>query len=154
VSIHTSDPAGSFVLSMMKPPSKNAGEEANKHFVALDSVEDLTVQPQRTLKFWLSCMPTDIGLHSATVDVKTDEEDIVQRIAFLLADDNVSVKLFSDEPCLRECNFQKKKYACKHRPYVLSEELSMKNYLVFFTSLLGMEKLHLKVFNPCNVLKC
>ncbi|PUZ42738.1 hypothetical protein GQ55_9G606500 [Panicum hallii var. hallii] len=97
VRIFSSNPEDSYVLSMMRPPLNDADEEAKQAFLGLTSVEDRTLMPGQTLTIWLSCMPKDIGLHTSIVHVDIGEEKI-ERVAFLLADDNISKALFSDKP--------------------------------------------------------
>ncbi|AQL09697.1 putative RNA helicase SDE3 [Zea mays] len=100
VRIFSSNPEDSYVLSMMRPPSNGASEEEKQAFLALTSVEDRTLRPGQTLTVWLSCTPKDIGLHTSIVHVDIGNEKI-ERVAFLLADDNVSKSLFSDKPYSR-----------------------------------------------------
>ncbi|BAF10951.1 probable RNA helicase SDE3 [Oryza sativa Japonica Group] len=110
VRIFSSNPEDSYVLSMMKPPLNDTDEEAKRNFLGLTSVEDRTLQPGQTLTIWLSCTPKDIGLHTSIVHVDIGDEKI-ERVAFLLADDNVSQALFSDKPYSRK-HTQKKKFEC------------------------------------------
>jgi helicase MOV-10 len=180
VRIFSSNPEDSYLLSMMTPPTNDADEEAKKAFLGLTSVEDRTLQPGQTLTIWLSCMPKEIGLHTSIVHVDIGDEKI-ERVAFLLADDNVSKALFSDKPYSRGRGSQGKKFECstfvpgtrpvrqhtqgfkyklpqyaipvevreliecKQRPDVLSEELSIRNYAKFFSTLLVMEEINLEV---------
>lgn len=111
VRIFSSNPEDSYVLSMMKPPLNDADEEAKKAFLGLTSVEDRTLQPGQTLTIWLSCMPKEIGLHTSIVHVDIGDEKI-ERVVFLLADDNVSMALFSDKPYSRGRGTQQKKFEC------------------------------------------
>lgn len=179
VRIFSSNPEDSYLLSMMTPPTNDADEEAKKAFLGLTSVEDRTLQPGQTLTIWLSCMPKEIGLHTSIVHVDIGDEKI-ERVAFLLADDNVSKALFSDKPYSRGRGSQGKKFECstfvpgtrpvrqhtqgfkyklpqyaipvevreliecKQRPDVLSEELSIRNYAKFFSTLLVMEEINLE----------
>lgn len=110
VRIFSSNPEDSYVLSMMRPPLNDADEEAKQAFLGLTSVEDRTLQPGQTLTIWLSCTPEDIGLHTSIVHVDIGDEKI-ERVAFLLADDNVSKALFSNKPYSRG-HSQKKKLEC------------------------------------------
>jgi len=114
VRIFSSNPEDSYVLSMMRPPSNDANEEEKQAFLALTSVEDRTLLPGQTLTVWLSCTPKDIGLHTSIVHVDIGDEKI-ERVAFLLADDNVSKALFSDKPYSRRRG-QVKKF--EPSPYV------------------------------------
>jgi len=100
VRIFSSNPEDSYVLSMMRPPSNDAHEEEKQAFLALTSVEDRTLLPGQTLTVWLSCTPKDIGLHTTIVHVDIGDEKI-ERVAFILADDNVSKALYSDKPYSR-----------------------------------------------------
>uniref|UniRef100_A0A0D9VPT7 RNA helicase n=1 Tax=Leersia perrieri TaxID=77586 RepID=A0A0D9VPT7_9ORYZ len=110
VRIFSSNPEDSYMLSMMRPPQSDSDEEAKRNFLGLTSVEDRTLQPGQTLMIWLSCTPNDIGLHTSIVHVDIGDEKI-ERVAFLLADDNVSQALFSDKPYSRR-HSQKKKLEC------------------------------------------
>ncbi|KAL6901809.1 hypothetical protein ACP4OV_004685 [Aristida adscensionis] len=109
VRIFSSNPEDSYVLSMMRPPLNDADEEAKQAFLALTSVEDRKLLPGQTLTIWLSCMPKDIGLHTSIVHVDIGDEKI-ERVAFLLADDNISKALFSDKPYSRRQNQKGKKF--------------------------------------------
>ncbi|CAM0871385.1 unnamed protein product [Alopecurus aequalis] len=109
IRIFSSNPEDSYLLSMMRPPSNDADEEAKKAFLGLTSVEDRTLQPGQTLTIWLSCMPKEIGLHTSIVHVDIGDEKI-ERVAFLLADDNVSMALFTDKPYSRGRGTQQKKF--------------------------------------------
>ncbi|KAE8816655.1 putative RNA helicase SDE3 [Hordeum vulgare] len=111
VRIFSSNPEDSYVLSMMKPPLNDADEAAKKAFLGLTSVEDRTLQPGQTLTIWLSCMPKDIGLHTSIVHVDIGDEKI-ERVAFLLADDNVSMALSSVKPYSRRQGSQRKQFEC------------------------------------------
>ncbi|XP_072980559.1 probable RNA helicase SDE3 isoform X1 [Typha angustifolia] len=115
VRIFSSSPEDSYTLSMMKPPSDDADEEAHRAFVGSNSLEDHTVQPGQTLTIWLSCKPRDIGLHTSIVHFDVGNEKI-ERVAFLLAEDVVSQALFSNRPYSRPyC--QRKKF--DHDQYVI-----------------------------------
>ncbi|CAN6290597.1 unnamed protein product [Urochloa humidicola] len=107
VRIFSSNPEDSYVLSMMRPPLNDADEEEKQAFLGLTSVEDRTLLPGQTLTIWLSCMPKDIGLHTSIVHVDIGDEKI-ERVAFLLADDNISKALFSDKPYSRRRGQSKK----------------------------------------------
>jgi helicase MOV-10 len=52
-------------------------------------------------------MPKDIGLHTSIVHVDIGDEKI-ERVAFLLADDNISKSLFSEKPYSRRRSQNKK----------------------------------------------
>ncbi|RCV46448.1 hypothetical protein SETIT_9G532900v2 [Setaria italica] len=107
VRIFSSNPENSYVLSMMRPPLNDANEEAKQDFLGLTSVEDRSLLPGHTLTIWLSCMPKDIGLHTSIVHVDIGDEKI-ERVAFLLADDNISKALLSEEPYSRRRGQNKK----------------------------------------------
>lgn len=111
VRIFSSNPEDSYVLSMMEPPRNDSDEEAKRAFLGLTSVEDRTLLPGQTLTIWLSCTPKDIGLHTSIVHVDIGDEKI-ERVAFLLADDNVSMALLSDKPYSRRQNQKGKKFEC------------------------------------------
>jgi helicase MOV-10 len=111
IRIFSSNPEDSYVLSMMEPPRSDDDEAAKQAFLGLTSVEDRSLLPGQTLTIWLSCTPKDIGLHTSIVHVDIGDEKI-ERVAFLLADDNVSMSLFSDKPYSRRQNQKGKKFEC------------------------------------------
>ncbi|TVU48310.1 hypothetical protein EJB05_07943 [Eragrostis curvula] len=111
VRIFSSNPEDSYVLSMMEPPRNDADDEAKQAFLGMTSVEDRTLLPGQTLTIWLSCTPKDIGLHTSIVHVDIGDEKI-ERVAFLLADDNISMALLSDKPYSRRQNQKGKKFEC------------------------------------------
>lgn len=109
VRIYSSNPEDSFVLSLMKPPANDADEEAAGAFVGLTSLEDRVLQPGQTLTIWLSCRPKEIGLHTSVVHFDAGEK--IERVAFLLAEDTISQKLFSSKPYSRTFS-QENKFDC------------------------------------------
>lgn len=111
VRIFSSNPEDSYVLSVMEPPGNDADEVTRQAFLGLTSVEDRTLMPGQTLTIWLSCTPKDIGLHTSIVHVDIGDEK-TERVAFLLADDNVSMALFSDKPYSRRQHQKGKKFEC------------------------------------------
>lgn len=106
VRIYSSNPEDSFVLSLMKPPSSDAADEAVQGFVGLTSLEDRVLQPGQTLTIWLSCKPKEIGLHTSVVHFDAGEK--IERVAFLLAEDKVSQALFSSKPYFKTFTQEKK----------------------------------------------
>lgn len=109
VRIYSSNPEDSFVLSLMKPPSNAAAEEAVDGFVGLTALEDRVLQPGQSLTIWLSCKPKEIGLHTSVVHFDWGEK--IERVAFLLAEDKVSQALFSLKPYSKFIS-QGKKFDC------------------------------------------
>ncbi|KAG6517386.1 probable RNA helicase SDE3 [Zingiber officinale] len=122
IRIFSSNPEDSFVLSMMKPPSDNATEEERQNFVGDYNLEDRVLQPGQTLKVWLSCKPKEIGLHSSVIHFDLQDEKI-ERVAFLIADDNISRDLFSNKPY--KANSRRKMF--EHTQYVAGPRPSRPN---------------------------
>lgn len=58
------------------------------------------LQPNETLTIWLSCKPKELGLYKTVVYFDVADERMV-RVANLLAEDQVSQSLASNEPYLR-----------------------------------------------------
>ncbi|KAJ8768373.1 hypothetical protein K2173_021526 [Erythroxylum novogranatense] len=97
--IFASTPENSFYLSVMKPPSEN-DEDGRRNFVQSFELEDRMLQPGETLTIWLSCKPLEIGLYTSVVhfDVGSDR---IERVIFLLAEDNISRSLAPGKPYSR-----------------------------------------------------
>ncbi|ONK60474.1 uncharacterized protein A4U43_C08F18870 [Asparagus officinalis] len=118
VRIYSSNPEDSFVLSLMKPPSSDADEEAVNGFMGLTTLEDRVLQPGKTLTIWLSCKPKEIGLHTSVVHFDVGEK--IERVVFLLAEDKVSQALFSSKPYSKirsqERKFNYDQYVGGYRP--------------------------------------
>lgn len=94
VTIYASNPENSFKLSLMKPTSEN---ETTKGYVDFFSLEDRMIQPGETLTIWVSCQPKEIGLHTSIVYFDVESERI-ERVVFLLVDDNISQSLAPGRP--------------------------------------------------------
>lgn len=126
IRIFSSNPEDSFVLSMMKPPSDNATEAERQNFVGSYHLEDRVLQPGQTLKIWLSCKPKEIGLHNSVIHFDLGDEKI-ERVAFLIADDNISRDLFSNKPY--RANSRRKMF--DHTQYVAGPRPSRPNNQVY-----------------------
>lgn len=100
ISIFSSNPDESFMLSVMRPPSDEGDEVAKRAFVGCTRLDDRTLQPGQTLTVWLSCKPQEIGLHTSIVHFDIGDEKI-ERVAFILAEDLVSQALFAAQPYSR-----------------------------------------------------
>ncbi|GLU08898.1 hypothetical protein SLE2022_257820 [Rubroshorea leprosula] len=87
--IYASTPENSFTLSLIRPPTANSEGNTNRGFVESFTLEDRMLQPGDTLTIWLSCKPQGIGLHTTIVhfDVGADR---IERVVFVVADDNIS----------------------------------------------------------------
>ncbi|XP_050240644.1 probable RNA helicase SDE3 isoform X2 [Quercus robur] len=98
VSIFASTPENSFKLSLMKPPS---GNETSRGYVDFFTLEDRMIQPRETLTVWISCKPKAIGLHTSVMyfDVESTR---IERVVFLMCDDNISQSLASRRPYSRD----------------------------------------------------
>ncbi|KAF8018002.1 hypothetical protein BT93_H3028 [Corymbia citriodora subsp. variegata] len=92
IRIFSSNPPDSFALSLMEPPSLNSDERYVRGFRQGSELEDRVLQPDQTLKIWLSCKPKDMGLQQAIVHFDVEDARI-ERIVFLLAEDKISQSL-------------------------------------------------------------
>lgn len=97
VKIYASTPEDTFTVSLMKPPQADSDVEALRSFLEYSSLEDRVLQPGETLTVWLSCKPKEVCLHTAAVHFDLDNETI-ERVVFLLADDKISRTLASRNP--------------------------------------------------------
>nr|XP_043619142.1 probable RNA helicase SDE3 [Erigeron canadensis] len=97
VEIYDSKPEKSFTLSLMEPPSPDSDQEYIKSFVESFCLEDRTLKPDRTLTIWLSCKAKSKGLHSTAVHFRLEEETI-ERMGFIMAEDKISRSLASNKP--------------------------------------------------------
>ncbi|XP_062084560.1 probable RNA helicase SDE3 [Humulus lupulus] len=100
VRIFCSNPKGSYTLSLLEPPSVHSDAAYVQNFLESDCLEDRVLQPYQTLTIWLSCKPKELGLHTSVVYFDVGDERI-ERLAFLLAEDQVSQSLASGKPYLR-----------------------------------------------------
>ncbi|KAL5770739.1 hypothetical protein ACOSP7_014893 [Xanthoceras sorbifolium] len=115
IKIYCSNPADSFILSLMEPPSPNSKLGNPRGFLGLFVIEDRVLQPHKTLTIWLSCKPKEIGLHTTVVQFDVGD-DRFERVVFLLAEDKVSQSLASSRPYARVA--RKKQFAVDQ--YVVS----------------------------------
>ncbi|KAF9677617.1 hypothetical protein SADUNF_Sadunf08G0126300 [Salix dunnii] len=97
--IYASTPEDSFKLSLMKPPSTN-DVKCQAGFIDFSVMEDRMLQPGEALTIWLSCKPMELGLYTTVVHFDAGN-DRIERVAFLLADDNISQSLASKNPYSR-----------------------------------------------------
>ncbi|KAJ6351264.1 hypothetical protein OIU78_007227 [Salix suchowensis] len=105
--IYASTPEDSFKLSLMKPPSTN-DVKCQAGFIDFSVMEDRMLQPGEALTIWLSCKPMELGLYTTVVHFDAGN-DRIERVAFLLADDNISQSLASKNPYSR--SQRKKKFS-------------------------------------------
>ncbi|GAA0156850.1 RNA helicase [Lithospermum erythrorhizon] len=112
VSIYDSKPDQSFTLSLLKPPTADSEEEYANQFLESFSLEDRVLQAGQVLTIWLSCKPKEIGLHTSAVHFTVGDETI-ERVVFVMADDNVSQSLGPHRPYYRA---RKKKQPVVHSP--------------------------------------
>lgn len=111
VQIYASNPEDSFTLSLMEPSAKD--------FVGSSCLDDRVLQPHKTLTIWLSCKPKDIGLQTCIVHFDVGDEKI-ERVVFLLAEDNISKALASNKPYQRgrrKTHFTVDSYVAGVRPF-------------------------------------
>ncbi|KAJ9557082.1 hypothetical protein OSB04_011696 [Centaurea solstitialis] len=97
VEIYDSKPKDSFTLSVMEPPSHGSDEDYVKSFVESFSLEDRTLQAGKTLTIWLSCKAMVKGLHTTAVHFNVDD-DRIERMGFIMAEDKISRSLTSNKP--------------------------------------------------------
>lgn len=97
IEIYDSKPKDSFTLSVMEPPSPNSDEAYIKSFVESFCLEDRTLKPGKHLTVWLSCKPMVKGLHTTAVHFNVDD-DKLERVGFIMAEDNISRSLTSNKP--------------------------------------------------------
>ncbi|KAL3507870.1 hypothetical protein ACH5RR_033252 [Cinchona calisaya] len=107
VNIYDSKPGNSFTLSLMEPPIATSEAQYVQEFLESFSLEDRVLQPGRTLKIWLSCKPKGIGLHTSAVHFSVGD-DTIERLVFIMAEDNISQSLASGRPFNR---LRKKKHS-------------------------------------------
>lgn len=94
VEIYDSKPKDCFTLSVMEPPSPDSDDQS---FVESFSLEDRTLLPGKTLTIWLSCKPVSKGLHTTAVHFNVDD-DRIERVGFIMAEDKISRSLTSNKP--------------------------------------------------------
>lgn len=98
VKIYASNPEDTFTVSLMKPPRGDSDVEALQDFLESTCLEDRVLQPGETLTIWLSCKPKEIGLHTGAVHFDIDNNNTIERVVFLMADDKISQTLASRNP--------------------------------------------------------
>ncbi|KAK1388700.1 hypothetical protein POM88_016878 [Heracleum sosnowskyi] len=91
IAIYDSKPKESFTLSLERPPLEQKHE--NELYSEVFSIEDRFLQPGKPLEVWLTCKPKDIGMHTAAVHVQIDVHEIIERVVFVLAEDEISESL-------------------------------------------------------------
>ncbi|XP_051125299.1 probable RNA helicase SDE3 [Andrographis paniculata] len=100
VSIYDSKPENTFTLSILKPPTADSDEDYIQDFMESFTLEDRVLPAEDTLTIWVSCKPKEIGLHSAAVHFSVGNE-VIERLVFVLAEDNISRSLASERPFQR-----------------------------------------------------
>ncbi|XP_043691441.1 probable RNA helicase SDE3 isoform X2 [Telopea speciosissima] len=131
VKIYCSNPADSYTLSLMEPPSANSDVETIRGFLESFSLEDRVLQPGQTLKIWLSCKPKDIGLHTSVVHFDVGD-DRIERVVFLLVEDKVAQSLSANKPysrAPRKKQFAVNEYVAGSRPARAASTQSFKHRL-------------------------
>lgn len=106
VKIYASTPEDTFTISLMEPPRAESDVKSIQAFLESHSLEDRVLQPGETLTVWLSCKPKEVCMHTGIVHFDIDNETI-ERVVFLLADDKISQTLASRNPYSK--NVRKKK---------------------------------------------
>ncbi|XP_068634205.1 probable RNA helicase SDE3 [Aristolochia californica] len=126
VQIYSSNPEGSYTLSLMKPPTDESDEEALSCYLESTSLEDRVLQPNTTLTIWLSCKLQVIGLHCSIVhfDVGNDK---IERVGFLLGEDRISQSLVSNRPYSRRPRKKGPSYDQYKEGYVKGPRVAKEN---------------------------
>lgn len=106
INIYGSDPEDSFKLSVVEPPKPKAGEDTAKGFRETTCLEERTLQPGQELTIWVFCKPTRIGKYTTAVHFDVGSK-VIERLAFVMADDKISQALASSKPYSRESNKKK-----------------------------------------------
>lgn len=101
IQIYDSKPNESFTLSLMEPPRATSDVEYIQQYLESFTLEDRVLRPRQTLTVWLSCKPKEIGLHTTAVHF-TLEDETIERLAFVLAEDKLSTSLGSNKTFRRE----------------------------------------------------
>lgn len=132
IRIYCSNPADSFTLSIMEPPTSLSDDRYIKAFREKDYLEDRVLEPNQTLTLWLSCKPKDVGLHTSIVHFDAGNERI-ERVVFLLADDSLSQSLASSRHYSRvprkKSNFSADVYVPSCRPLRTKTQQKFKFFL-------------------------
>ncbi|KAJ6430084.1 hypothetical protein OIU84_021483 [Salix udensis] len=135
--IYASTPEDSFKLSLMKPPSTD-DVKCQAGFIDFSVMEDRMLQPGEALTIWLSCKPMELGLYTTVVHFDAGN-DRIERVAFLLADDNISQLPRYDIPQDIRALIERKQI-----PDVIAGGLTINNYASYFKTLLIMEEIQLE----------
>ena len=143
VKIYASIPEDSFVLSLMKPPSGQPDDIPEEDFVPCFDMEERNLNPHGSLTIWMSCVPKEIGLFTSILHIQTDQ-GIIERLVFLLAEDEVSKALAPQRPYNIPTQI-KKAIEFEEIPEVVLQGLTEENYVSYFNELLGMEELLIMV---------
>ncbi|GAV64228.1 AAA_11 domain-containing protein/AAA_12 domain-containing protein [Cephalotus follicularis] len=118
VKIYCSNPADSFTLSLLEPPSPDSKPEKTRGFLEGFNLENRVLQARQTLTIWLSCKPKEMGLHTSVVHFDVGD-DRLERVVFLLVEDQVSQSLASGTPYTRaprRQQFSVDQYVVSSRP--------------------------------------
>lgn len=116
--IYASNPSDSFTLSLRKPPTGKSDPNESKGFIESFSMEDRMVHPGETLTIWLSCRPKEIGLHTTAVQLDV-QDDRIERVVFLLAEDKITKSLAVKKPysrAVRKKQFEVDQFVSAPRP--------------------------------------
>ncbi|KAK4766707.1 hypothetical protein SAY87_008349 [Trapa incisa] len=131
ISIYCSNPADSFTLSIMEPPTPHSDARYKRAFREGFSLEDRVLEPYQKLELWLSCKPKDVGLHTSIVHFDAGE-DRIERVVFLLADDSISQSLAPKQlhyKARRKPNFTTDDYVSSSRPLRTKTQQKIKCFL-------------------------
>ncbi|CAM8923535.1 unnamed protein product [Rhodiola kirilowii] len=100
IKIYSSKPEGTFTLSLQEPPSADSDEEYRQQFIEDFIIRERVLRAGETLTVWLSCKPQGMGQHTTAIHFDVEEERF-ERIALVLAEDEVSRSLASKRPYSR-----------------------------------------------------
>lgn len=100
IKIYDSKPENSFTLSLQRPPSVQSSEEYRQYFIESFEIKERILRAGETLKVWLSCKPQHMGQHTTAVHFDVEDERF-ERMALVLAEDEVARSLSSNRPYSR-----------------------------------------------------
>uniref|UniRef100_A0A7N1A7T1 RNA helicase n=1 Tax=Kalanchoe fedtschenkoi TaxID=63787 RepID=A0A7N1A7T1_KALFE len=100
IKIYSAKPDNTFTLSLQEPPTADSDDEYRQYFIENFFIRERVLRAGETLTVWLSCKPQGMGQHTAAVHFDVEAERF-ERVALLLAEDEVSRSLASSRPYFR-----------------------------------------------------
>ena len=161
VHIHASSPEDCFTLSLMKPPTISANAEG-EGFIESSALEDRMLQPDESLRVWLSCKAKEIGMHSSIVYFDAGDERI-ERVVFILVEDDISLSMAHVRPYSKERRkgkfvednsysvavscppFKRELIESNQIPPLVEQGLTRNKYASFFKALMMIDEIQLEV---------